>query len=450
MTLLTPSDTSKNLKGGDVASEHEPVAIGQRIKSLRLSKGLKQQDLVSDKVSLGYVSLIEQGKRTPSGKALSAIAESLGVSLMMLTVGDSSNISQHDQGLIALAEGFLAQGKVSEALAFIDSLPAHLQSHPQIRLIVGICQYETHQASLAWDTLDGVLDELLELSEWELLRRALLFFGRAEMDLGRPAELLIRLRRILRELEKVKYVDPLLGVQVRAMILNNHQEAGGGRITSAELISEIMGILPSISDARAHAMALWSVSHGAWVDGDFDLSINLALRSRELFQSVEDEQSVARVAIVAGVSLARSPIVNDAQIRNMINILDDSLLSLSNLKESYDRPYLLSAKAELLVKLGDFAAAEKVLASIKEVILLDLAYAAIFHLLSGEVALHAGNREVAQAYFHDARKAIDARDGQHESHYVRGRLADNYKAMGDTETAFEIARGIKLVDVPVG
>ena len=452
MTLLTPSDTSKNLKGGDVASEHEPVAIGQRIKSLRLSKGLKQQDLVSDKVSLGYVSLIEQGKRTPSGKALSAIAESLGVSLATLTVGDSSEISARDQGLIALAEGFLAQGRISEALSFIDDLPAHITSHPNVRLIVGICQFESNQASQAWDTLDGVLDEFLELSDWEQLRRAILYLGRADVDLGRPIELLIRLRGILQSLDQAAYVDPLLGVQIRAIILNTHQQTGGGPIASAELTSQIMQLLPSVTDHRAHAMALWSISFGAWVEKNFDESYALALRSRELFQAAEDAQTVPRITTVTARALARSSITDENQVRHMIGLIDDSLMEIGNSVESYDRTYLLASKAELLVKIGDFVAADTVLASIEDVIVKEVDYAGSHYLHAGEVALNIGTTAKALENFSKSRRAIDQLSDKDaaEAAFLRGRLADNYKAIGDTETAFEIARGIKLVDVPVG
>ena len=435
-----------------MAANVDPTSIGQRIKALRLSKGLKQQDLVSDKVSLGYVSLIEQGKRTPSGKALSAIAESLGVGVAMLTVGDSSNISQSDHGLIALAEGFLAQGKASEGLSFIESLPQHLQSHPHVRLIVGICQCESHQASLAWDTLDGVLDELLELSEWELLRRAILHLGRAEMDLGRPVEFLVRLREILRILDKSKYVDPLLQVQIRAMVLNTHQQTGGGPLVSAELTSKIMELLPSVADPKAHAMALWSISYGAWVDKNFEESYLLALRARELFQVAEDSQSVPRITTVTARFLARSSITDQNQIRNVIQFIDDSLMEQGSFEESHDRMYLLNSKAELLVKMGEYKAADRILTSIESEIIKDIDYGAGYYLHVGEVALNLGSVEKALENFFKSRQAIEqlAVKDAPEASYFRGRLADNFKAMGDTETAYEIARGIKLVDVPVG
>ena len=435
-----------------MASNVDPTSIGQRIKALRLSKGLKQQDLVSDKVSLGYVSLIEQGKRTPSGKALSAIAESLGVGVAMLTVGDSSNISQQDHGLIALAEGFLAQGRISEGLSFIESLPSHLQSHPQIRLIVGICQYESHQASQSWDTLDGVLDELLELSEWELLRRAILHLGRAEMDLGRPVEILVRLREILGVLDKSKYVDPLLQVQIRAMLLNTHQQTGGGPLVSAELTLQIMELLPSVADLKAHAMALWSISYGACVDKNFEEAYTLALRSRELFQAAEDSQTVPRITTLVAKFLARSSITDENQVRNVIQFIDDSLMEQGSLEESYDRMYLLFSKAELLIKVGEYKAADKILTSIQSEIVKDIDYAASYYLHAGEVALNLGSVEKALENFFKSRQAIEqlAVKDAPEASYFRGRLADNYKAMGDTETAYEIARGIKLVDVPVG
>jgi tetratricopeptide (TPR) repeat protein len=199
-------------------------------------------------------------------------------------------------------------------------------------------------------------------------------------------------------------------------------------------------------------MALWSISFGAWVEKNFDESYALALRSRELFQAAEDAQTVPRITTVTARALARSSISDENQVRHMIGLIDDSLMVIGNSVESYDRTYLLASKAELLVKIGDFVAADTVLASIEDVIVKEVDYAGSHYLHAGEVALNIGTTAKALENFSKSRRAIDQLSDKDaaEAAFLRGRLADNYKAIGDTETAFEIARGIKLVDVPVG
>src|SRR5206468_9561458 len=54
-------------------------SIGQRLRRLRLEKGLSQRGLSGPGVSYAYVSRIEGGQRKPSLKALRYLAGKLGV-----------------------------------------------------------------------------------------------------------------------------------------------------------------------------------------------------------------------------------------------------------------------------------------------------------------------------------------------------------------------------------
>jgi transcriptional regulator with XRE-family HTH domain len=70
---------------GSVA-RHETV--GQRLKRLRLERGLSQRDLGSPGLSYAYISRIEAGMRTPSVKALRLMANRLGVTAEHLEKGE--------------------------------------------------------------------------------------------------------------------------------------------------------------------------------------------------------------------------------------------------------------------------------------------------------------------------------------------------------------------------
>src|SRR6476660_5597143 len=58
--------------------------IGQRLKRLRLERGLSQRELSSQGVSYAYISRIEAGTRQPSVKALRMLARKLNVSVEYL------------------------------------------------------------------------------------------------------------------------------------------------------------------------------------------------------------------------------------------------------------------------------------------------------------------------------------------------------------------------------
>jgi transcriptional regulator with XRE-family HTH domain len=60
---------------------------GQRIKALRLERGLSQRDLSAPGMSYAYLSRIEAGERTPSLSALIELADRLETSALYLATG---------------------------------------------------------------------------------------------------------------------------------------------------------------------------------------------------------------------------------------------------------------------------------------------------------------------------------------------------------------------------
>ncbi|MFB6567639.1 MULTISPECIES: helix-turn-helix domain-containing protein [Streptomyces] len=65
----------------------EPVDTGRRIKELRVSAGMTQHELAGPDISASYISLVERGKRIPSGRALKILAGRLGVGMADISGG---------------------------------------------------------------------------------------------------------------------------------------------------------------------------------------------------------------------------------------------------------------------------------------------------------------------------------------------------------------------------
>ncbi|TML82675.1 MAG: helix-turn-helix transcriptional regulator, partial [Actinobacteria bacterium] len=62
-------------------------SVGERLRRLRLERGLSQRDLSAPGVSYAYISRIEAGARRPSVKALRMLAKKLGVTPGYLETG---------------------------------------------------------------------------------------------------------------------------------------------------------------------------------------------------------------------------------------------------------------------------------------------------------------------------------------------------------------------------
>src|SRR5947208_928908 len=79
--------------------------IGQRLRRLRLERGLSQRELAGPGVSYAYISRIEAGARRPSVKALRMLAPKLGVSVEYLETG--SDLRDDEKRELRLADAEL-------------------------------------------------------------------------------------------------------------------------------------------------------------------------------------------------------------------------------------------------------------------------------------------------------------------------------------------------------
>ncbi|GFE15306.1 hypothetical protein Sgleb_33530 [Streptomyces glebosus] len=114
----------------------ELADTGRRIKKLRVSAGMTQHDLAGPEMSSSYISLVEHGKRIPSGRALKILAERLGVGVGEISgdpaPAENTGVRRLDLvGRLVAArrqwDGGDVEGALSEFRALADTEPAHRQ-----------------------------------------------------------------------------------------------------------------------------------------------------------------------------------------------------------------------------------------------------------------------------------------------------------------------------------
>jgi transcriptional regulator with XRE-family HTH domain len=103
-------------------AEVQAESIGQRLRRLRLERGLSQRDLSSPGVSYAYISRIEAGARRPSVKALRKLAAKLGVSADYLETGSEIRDTEERELAIADAELGLRLGEARDAEERLERL----------------------------------------------------------------------------------------------------------------------------------------------------------------------------------------------------------------------------------------------------------------------------------------------------------------------------------------
>jgi tetratricopeptide (TPR) repeat protein len=82
-------------------------SLGERVRQLRIARGLTQTELAGDRFSKEYVSQIERAKTRPTGETIEWLAARLGVDRTFLETGISSTERERVESVIARAEAAL-------------------------------------------------------------------------------------------------------------------------------------------------------------------------------------------------------------------------------------------------------------------------------------------------------------------------------------------------------
>ncbi len=120
------------------------TSMGERVRQLRIARGLTQTELAGERFSKEYVSQIERGKTRPTGETVEWLASRLGVDPSFLETGVSSSERERVESVIARAEAALESNQYDEVVAEIDKLGVALttvavpslefRSHPRREL----------------------------------------------------------------------------------------------------------------------------------------------------------------------------------------------------------------------------------------------------------------------------------------------------------------------------
>jgi tetratricopeptide (TPR) repeat protein len=96
--------------------------LGERLRQLRINRGMTQTELAGERFSKEYVSQIERGKTRPTSETVAWLAARLGVDESFLETGVSSGALDRADGLIARAEAAIESQQYEEAVNAIGEI----------------------------------------------------------------------------------------------------------------------------------------------------------------------------------------------------------------------------------------------------------------------------------------------------------------------------------------
>ncbi|MGZ4159403.1 MAG: helix-turn-helix domain-containing protein, partial [Neobacillus sp.] len=138
------------------------TTLGEKIRELRLKKGLTQTDLARGIVSASMICQIEGNRAHPSHKVLFQLAAKLDVSLESLLKDvdlDLEHLSQYK-----MAIGFIKFGKYSSAIPLLENLlDAPRTNHfttEELRYYLGVCYLDANEFDKALQIFESGADNL--------------------------------------------------------------------------------------------------------------------------------------------------------------------------------------------------------------------------------------------------------------------------------------------------
>ena len=274
----------------------EEETIGQRVRRLRLKRGLSQRQLSGPGVSYAYVSRIESGGRRPSLKAMRLLAQRLGVSLEELETGRRVPAAADRELRVSDAELALRLGgDLDAAEDTFQSVLAEEQLEPALaaRALAGLGllaarrgdrQTEVRFLQQAIETGQLRPDERPDV--YEELAQALSFTDS-------PGRAIVLLERALEEVRERASRNVALEVRLMAYLACSYSDAGdAGRAT--RLLRQTAEQVEELASPQARVRVYWSLARLAWWDAqDPDTALRYAREALALYRTTEDTRGLA-------------------------------------------------------------------------------------------------------------------------------------------------------------
>lgn len=206
-------------------------AVGERIRRLRVENGLSQEDVAAPAFTAAYLSHVEHGKRRPSQRALSHIADRLGVTVEQLLSGRDPNEDLRIEIEIQSAIADMHQGHPQRARRRLEAARVEAERAGHERALLradeglGLALYRLGQVDAALYVFESADARCSHLAPEERTT-VRVGWARCLFQNGDIADALHLLEGHLRDLESADPPDPTSLLQTYAALIPPYCESG--------------------------------------------------------------------------------------------------------------------------------------------------------------------------------------------------------------------------------
>jgi tetratricopeptide (TPR) repeat protein len=317
--------------------------LGQRLRALRIERGLSQADLAGDLVSPSYVSLIESDRRSPEREVLDGLARRLGCSALFLESGIAPEEINEQRLRLQFANIALANGSLNEARDQFRELVQVASGEIRYEAMWGLARTEESLGNLheAMTHLEALL---VATNAGELGTPGLLAVANARCrifrlagDFARSIEVGESAIRRVRELGLEGTEDE---IRLASSLVGSYW-ARGDMFSAQHLASQVIERAAKLGSREAQGNAYWNASVVAAARGQLTLALELATKTLALLSETAPDRNLAGMRVTYAWLLLRCEPPRLEEAETELNRAQDVLTGLSM------SPYLARCETEI-------------------------------------------------------------------------------------------------------
>jgi transcriptional regulator with XRE-family HTH domain len=326
--------------------------IGQRLKRLRLERGLSQRELAAPGVSYAYISRIEAGTRQPSVKALRRLAAKLGITAEYLETGSELDASEERELRLSDLELAVRLGEDQDAegplFTILDEAHAAGDRQAAQRASVALAMLAMNRSE--WDLAARLLEASVAGEVFSPADRYDIYMnlGRAYAFGGRPHAAVALYEQCLEAV--TDYSDSTLEARYAALLSYALSDMGD-IVRAEEVVQRALSRLDDEDDPYMRVRLYWSMARLANTEGRASVALANIRKAIALLQATDDTVHLARAHLLAARIAVRKN-ADEAERH-----LDAAEQYLGNAPAVSDLVEVAIQRAELAVARGDGAAA---------------------------------------------------------------------------------------------
>lgn len=292
--------------------------IGPRMRRLRIARGLTQKELAAPLYTHAYVSTIESGRRTPSGRALEHFAAKLDVGVAELETGQPPDLAARLELRLQETRIALSDGRHEEAEAALVTIGKEAKRYGLARIHAGAEEGR------------GLIRERRSRSE-----EALEFYQRSE-DILRDAPSSARTdavtgkARAFQALGDIRYAIHVLeshldalardGLEdseslaaIHASLVDAYLDAGLHR-RAADAATELGRLAPRVTEPRRIALMQLHTAHLHLIQGRPEDALRSLQRVEDAYRQLQFTTELGAAHLARGIVLSREERFPEARV----------------------------------------------------------------------------------------------------------------------------------------